>query len=272
MSSGYLEMWPQWHKLPIELKEMVLEYRLRVDNAITWRTNPSHSRRALLPLLLTSKEMNDMAAKIWAEKNSFRLLYSSADRKLYSGSFRDSITSRRIDDTDYSSHLRYPGLNIADMIRKLELQLTIMNFDWSRHFFAVGDERWGMINSWYLLINRREPQTNPGAAATARKTKVNDLDWQVTLPNLVDLRIEIVMRPDHRWPNRTADCQHGHVNFDRFFRDAYIRLRAKKVVVAVGGIECGDYETGKSASGKTCPFKCAMKLGTGVENLIELKH
>jgi hypothetical protein len=57
-----------WHSLPTELELRILQYRLIIANPLSNLTHPSHSKRALLPLLLTWKSIYPVAMGIYYNK------------------------------------------------------------------------------------------------------------------------------------------------------------------------------------------------------------
>ncbi|KAH7082442.1 hypothetical protein FB567DRAFT_421322, partial [Paraphoma chrysanthemicola] len=58
-------------RVPIELKTHILRQRLVLPIPITTRSHPSHSRRTLLPLALTCKQLRTLAHQVYYEENTF---------------------------------------------------------------------------------------------------------------------------------------------------------------------------------------------------------
>ena len=229
----------------------ILEFRLHVPSALTHHTHPIHSRRALLPLLLTSKETYALAIEIWTKKNSFRLVYPA--------------------QYDMSC-FGYPSISIARGIRRSELKLIAPDkLVWSWHI----DEQ-QRFNSWHLLIAPRYSSVVEEASDSDNGVNLESMTWQSTMHNLENLKIALSLdgKANESKAKYPPSCLGLSQSITTFFEGAITKLRTKTVVVSVNGLVCGSYSTGGHQADHqegNCAYKCAERIAKGVERLVELK-
>ncbi|KAF1968261.1 hypothetical protein BU23DRAFT_602320 [Bimuria novae-zelandiae CBS 107.79] len=106
-----------WDTLPTEIQLQILGDRLAMVNPITYKTHPIHSKRRLLPLLLTNKQMHDLAAEVYYRENTIRLVTYSPPIN----------TGRNL------NVFLQPNIAHRHHVRKLELELRFPNH------FTMGD-------------------------------------------------------------------------------------------------------------------------------------
>jgi hypothetical protein len=128
----------------------ILRYRLVLQPIVlTERNHAVHSRRVLLPLLLTNKAIKSMALEVYYSENTFSIVNCS-----HMGS---------------SMSWKYPNPAIGTWLRKL-----IVTLDFKPYLFRPRLE----MNPWrYLFFYDRN-------RATKRITS-----WQTAFPRLTDLEI-----------------------------------------------------------------------------------
>ncbi|KAK3197500.1 hypothetical protein GRF29_216g444211 [Pseudopithomyces chartarum] len=191
---------PTWKALPTEIKLYILRKRLLISKPITFKTHPSHSRRCLLPLMLTDKETKDLSRQIYYGENTFIL---SNDPRNY---------------MRYDKFLRTPHPAHRPWVCKLELRIHDRD-DRSHQFSCVEsgtdpmhDLAWPLqLKPSFLLYNLFEPRDeavrevkNRGYCCevhgqgdikwTCGRT-VHSAEWQNHFDDVRDLKIVMIGTP-----------------------------------------------------------------------------
>jgi hypothetical protein len=107
--------------LPTELKLQILRHRLLLVNSVTNLTHGSHSERSLLPLVLVSKELHNLAFVVYHGENIFAL-----NRPVRGG-------------------WSYPNPAVGAWLRKVEVRITVQS--WKYH-----DENYP--SDWKFLLEK----------------------------------------------------------------------------------------------------------------------
>ncbi|KAF2994379.1 hypothetical protein E8E13_001939 [Curvularia kusanoi] len=222
-----------WRGLPDELKTMILEYALRMDQ-------PCHlmSWSFLGPFLLTSKRMSELALEVWGKNRLCRVLRPTAKEMPY---ISPNI-GRHI--RNLSIHFRLP-----DSIMWNDIDSSIK--------FATGKG-----TPWRVLLSCKNHRTSPLSS------------WQLTLPNLLDLRLQLWVESLHggyHWYSSMIPMIAKHYdNIDEFLATSACDLRAESVTLNVTVVGCGRYSTGTNDH-PTQHSECAKKIAEGIKALIENK-
>jgi hypothetical protein len=139
--------------LPTELKLNVLRRRLILPIGFTARKHASHSRRALIPLVLTSKAMRQLALEVYYGENTFIVTHNQ-------------------------SWFGYPKPAIGTWLRTLTVAIHAVQVKGlvpTRHF-----SRHVRIVPWCrLLIDDCDQKSRSSTS------------WQTNLPNLTNLEINV---------------------------------------------------------------------------------
>ncbi|KAF2125681.1 hypothetical protein P153DRAFT_91253 [Dothidotthia symphoricarpi CBS 119687] len=241
-------MFHLWDELPLELKLRVLEERLLLSRPLHPSTVENHVKRALLPLVLSNKEIRLLATEAFYSKNSF-----------VARRFR----RREYDEFPDISPFCYPNATIGPFVRKLEVHLIINTSISSVQGMLTSDLDWRYLlrpNEGVMPEPKRMKHESFNNAWTPQTTR-----WQDCLPNLLDLKIVLTVKASIRLLEKcTCMTLHGNggmrtnpplaADFPERLKHTHIPIRAKKVEVIVEGMDCDDWnvEHQQSEFGSRC--------------------
>jgi hypothetical protein len=234
----------EWSQLPTELQLMVLRYRVILPKALTAVSHPSHSRRVLLPLILTSKRMRELACPIYYGENEFKL----SRRPRRGGGVATESRSALCHRAHYI--MAYPQPSVGTLIRKLEVHLAV-NMERGPNFYATF--RIPTIGDWaWLFVAKNKP-------------KLEHLtEWQKAFPALCRLKI-VLNFGDY------SDCLKvdGEVYpVDKLtgmlaaMAKVRILIQAASVEVDVRGVHCEPT--------KHCDGRCSQNLAAAIVGMVNI--
>jgi hypothetical protein len=234
----------KWSELPTELQLMVLRHRVILPKALTAESHPSHSRRVLLPLILTSKRMRELACPIYYGENEFKL-----SRRARRGG---GVATESRSALDRRAHyiMAYPQPSVGTLIRILEVDLAV-NIKRGPNLYAafkiptIGDWAW-------LFVAKNKP-------------KLEHLtEWQKAFPALC--RLKIVLNFDDYSACLKADGEVYPVDRLTGMLDAMARVRipiqAASIEVDVRGVHCEPT--------KHCDGRCSQTLAAAIVGMVNI--
>lgn len=160
-----------WHDLPTELKRQIIAQRLSLAGPITVLTHPSHSFRALLPLLQTSREICFLAKEAYYANGividaGFQCPCGFKDHfPAYNESHRDSHHWGPL------SAVRYPQHDLGPLIGKIEIRMHMKSED-------PDEEYQDALKQWRDLLTRLYSDERE-RSERSKLLKEKDSSWSI---------------------------------------------------------------------------------------------
>jgi hypothetical protein len=208
----------------------------------------------LLPLLLTSKEVNVLATELW-DKNDYLLLCPA-------NHWYDRVQPHP-----------FPLLraSFARYVRRLGLNFLVRH-DMGRKPFVPTKEH-AQPNAWSLPLSHRKRSVDVGAAGRKATNGDKEIAWQKGFGALRELTVILMLDKDaksHK-PRSSVGCVSGP-KIEKYFRRSYTYFSTRKFVVKVDGLTCSGYSTDDiDQNASACPHECAERVAKGFERLVEIK-
>ena len=211
--------------LPVELKLEILRYRLLIPKPLTAMSHHSHSRRLLLPLALTNKDLNNLACVVYYGENHF-------------------VVTRKRNYLHGASSLpfSYPNPAIGMWVRSLEVHFKVQDVVSSAG--CGPSDHADETNEWRYLFDR------PGDRA-------DYTNWQRCFPKLDNLKVVLDFAP------LRGGCLNKRLaRMLVVMADLPIAIRAREVEVEVKNLDCADEEQSEARFGNAlqCGHACEDRV------------